>query len=251
MRSVAVFLFLLAVIASARADNPGVVSKEEIAARYSGLSPADIHEAPVEGFYEIAVGTRVTYITHDGRYLFQGDIIQLADEQNLTETRRAQNRAAAIAAVAPETEIVFAPKNGVAKHRIYIFTDMDCGYCRQFHRDIAAVNALGIEVYYLSYPRTGPNTDSWAKAEGVWCAADRKAALTRAKLGADVPAVPGCTAKAVGEHYELGRKIAITGTPAIYSESGVELGGYLPPNELALRLEFLDEPQALAPTPPK
>ncbi len=251
MRSVAVFVFLLAVIANARADNRGVVSKEEIAARYSGLSPADIHEAPVEGFYEIAVGTRVTYITQDGRYLFQGDIIQLADEQNLTETRRAQNRAAAIAAVAPETEIVFAPKNGVAKHRIYIFTDMDCGYCRQFHRDIAAVNALGIEVHYLSYPRTGPNTDSWAKAEGVWCAADRKAALTHAKLGTDVPAVAGCTTKTVGEHYELGRKIAITGTPAIYSESGVELGGYLPPNELALRLEFLDEPKASAHTPPK
>jgi thiol:disulfide interchange protein DsbC len=122
-----------------------------------------------------------------------------------------------------------------------VFTDVDCGYCRQLHRDIDTLTALGIEVRYLSYPRTGPNTESWTKAEHVWCAKDRGTALTEAKRGADVPSTPGCTATPVAAQYELGRSVGVSGTPAIFAETGEELGGYLPPAALFERLEQLVE----------
>lgn len=208
-------------------------------ARYPGVSVDDIHDGPLPGFYEVVVGGQVSYVTTDARLLFRGEIIDLATQRNLTEARRAENRAAMLASVDPAKEIVFSPADGVVKHRITVFTDVDCGYCRQLHSQIALYNALGIEVRYMAYPRTGPNTESWYKAEHVWCASDRQANLTRAKLGGDVPAVPGCTAP-VAEQYELGRRVGVTGTPTVFSEGGVELGGYVAPDALLARLEKLD-----------
>jgi thiol:disulfide interchange protein DsbC len=215
------------------------LTKEEFAARHAGLDASDIHDGPIAGVWEIVVGTGVSYVTQDGRFLIQGEITDLDSQRNLTEARRAESRAALLAALDPETAIVFAPENGRTKHRVYVFTDVDCGYCRQFHRDIAAVTALGIEVRYVAYPRTGPNTESWAKAENVWCASDRRTALTQAKLGAAVVPVPGCTTTPVAAHYDLGRRLGLTGTPGVYAESGVELGGYVPPDALLAELDKL------------
>ena len=137
--------------------------------------------------------------------------------------------------------IVFKPASGEVKHTITIFTDVDCGYCRQFHREIDKVTALGIEVHYLFYPRTGPNTESWTKADQVWCAADHNSALTRAKLGGEIPKSAAC-ATPVESHFELGQRIGVRGTPAIFNEAGDLIGGYLPPATLA---KVLDDPNAL------
>jgi thiol:disulfide interchange protein DsbC len=143
--------------------------------------------------------------------------------------------------VDPASMIVFKPATGPVKHKITIFTDIDCGYCRQFHREIDKVTALGIEVHYLFFPRTGPNTESWTKADQVWCAPNHNAALTRAKLGGEIPKVTACETP-VEAHYELGRDVGVRGTPAIFSDTGELIGGYLPPATLA---KVLDDPNAV------
>ena len=82
----------------------------------------------------------------------------------------------------PESEmLVFSPKD--PKYTITVFTDIDCGYCRKLHSQIAEYNRLGIRVRYLFFPRSGPDTESWHKAEAVWCSSNRNDALTRAKNG--------------------------------------------------------------------
>jgi thiol:disulfide interchange protein DsbC len=214
------------------------ITKEALAARFPEVNVRDIADGPVPGFYEVVSGTSVVYITTDGRFLLRGDIVDLDSRTNLTDARRAQSRATLLATIDPAKEIVFAPPSGEAKHRIFVFTDVDCGYCRQFHRQIADVNALGIEVHYVSYPRTGPNTASWTRAENVWCSPDRKTALTEAKLGKEIAPVAGCSAP-IAEEYGLGQRIGLTGTPGVYSESGVDLGGYVPAQQLLERLDAL------------
>jgi thiol:disulfide interchange protein DsbC len=204
----------------------------------NGISAADISDAPIPGMYEVAVGANVAYVTKDGRYIIRGDIIDVETSANVSEETRARARATMLGSVDPATMIVFKP-NGAVKHTITIFTDVDCGYCRQFHREIDKVTALGIEVHYLFYPRTGPNSESWTKADEVWCAPDHNSALTRAKLGGSLPE-PGC-ATPVAEHFELGQRIGVRGTPAIFNEAGDLIGGYLPPATLA---KVLDDPNA-------
>lgn len=215
------------------------LSREELAAKLNGVEPSDIKDSPVAGVYEVAVGSDVAYVTSDGRYLMQGELYDLASHQNLTEKTRSTARVDLLGSVDRDHMIVFSPKDGVVKHTVTIFTDVDCGYCRQFHREIDKVNALGIEVHYLSYPRTGPDTDSWFKAEKVWCAKDRNAALTRAKLGGSLPDEI-CDDNPVADDYDLGHQVGVRGTPAIFSESGEYLGGYLPPATLAKRLDEED-----------
>jgi thiol:disulfide interchange protein DsbC len=217
----------------------GTISKEELVSRYPNLRADDIEDGPIAGLYQVSVAGKVSYVTTDGRYLIRGEIVDLSTHNNLTEDARVKARSEMFRTIDPATEIVFSPAPGEVKHRVFVFTDVDCGYCRQFHREIAAVNALGIEVRYLSFPRTGPNTESWSKAEGVWCAADRKAALTQAKLGGEVAAVPDCTSAPIATHYELGQRAGLSGTPGVYSESGADLGGYSPPQQLLERLEAL------------
>ena len=217
------------------------LTKEELASRLNGITAADITDAPIPGMYEVAVGANVAYVTKDGRYIVRGDIIDVETSANVSEETRARARATMLGSVDPASMIVFKPANGAVKHTITIFTDVDCGYCRQFHREIDKVTALGIEVHYLFYPRTGPNTESWTKADEVWCAAERNSALTRAKLGGSLPDAPACSTP-VADHFELGQRIGVRGTPAIFNEAGDLIGGYLPPATLA---KVLDDPDAL------
>jgi len=228
----------LASLAAAAQDQ--VLSKEQLAEEFPGIEVGDILDAPIPGMYEVAVGSSVAYVSKDGRYLLQGDLYDLDANANLTEKRRSRGRLGLLAGVDSATEIVFGPPAEDVKHRITIFTDIDCGYCRQFHRDIDKVNALGIEVHYLFYPRTGPDTESWDKADRVWCAKDRNTALTQAKLGGRVPEET-CESTPVQSHYDLGNLIGVRGTPSIFAESGEQLGGYLTPDELIGLLGTLAE----------
>jgi thiol:disulfide interchange protein DsbC len=224
---------------AAMAASAQELTKEELASRLNGITAADITDAPIPGMYEVAVGANVAYVTKDGRYIIRGDIIDVETSANVSEETRARARATMLGTVDPASMIVFKPANGAVKHTITIFTDVDCGYCRQFHREIDKVTALGIEVHYLFYPRTGPNTESWTKADEVWCAPDHNAALTRAKLGGSLP--ESACATPIADHFDLGQRIGVRGTPAIFNEAGELIGGYLPPATLA---KVLDDPNA-------
>jgi len=130
--------------------------------------------------------------------------------------------------------LIFSPKD--PKYTVTVFTDVDCQYCRKLHSQIAEYNRLGIRVRYLLYPRTGPNTVSWTKAEQVWCSADRNEALTRAKLGQELKS-KACTENPVARTYALGQDFALQGTPAIVMADGDMLPGYVPPDVLAQHLK--------------
>jgi thiol:disulfide interchange protein DsbC len=124
----------------------------------------------------------------------------------------------------------FKPK-GETRAVVSVFTDVDCGYCRKLHLEMADMNALGIEVRYLAFPRAGVGSPTYDKIVSAWCADDRNQALTDLKLGKDIPnrACPNPVAK----QYELGHDIGVTGTPAIVLEDGRLLPGYMPAAELA------------------
>ena len=218
----------------------GEMTKEELAATLPGVQASDIHDSPLPGMYEIVLDSDVVYVSRDGSYLIQGDVFDLQERRNLTEGRRAQARADILASVDPESLIVFSPDLENVRHTVTVFTDIDCGFCRQLHREMDQINALGVEVRYLSYPRTGPDTESWFKADKVWCAGDRQTAFTDAILEDTLPEL-SCDATPVASHFQLGRQVSVLGTPTILTSDGVQLGGYLAPDELITKLEALAE----------
>jgi thiol:disulfide interchange protein DsbC len=198
-------------------------------ATLAGVKPDDVQPTPVAGIFEVLRGSDILYMTRDGQYAFAGDLYQVPSRANLTEVHRRELRRKLIDAVPESRMVVFSPPD--PKYTVTVFTDVDCSYCRALHRQIAEYNRLGVRVRYVFYPRTGPDTESWRKAEQVWCSADRKAALTRAKLGEALDA-PVCANTPVAQEYELGQAIGLEGTPGIVAANGALVGGYVPPDTL-------------------
>jgi thiol:disulfide interchange protein DsbC len=200
-----------------------------------GGAPDGVAPTPVPGIVEVRRGADIVYMSSDGKYVFTGDLYQVATHKNLTEARQRDLRRSLIDSLPESQMVVFSPPK--PKYTITVFTDVDCVYCRAFHKQIATYNQLGVRVRYVFFPRTGPNTESWYKAEQVWCSADRKAALTRAKLGEGLSAKV-CSDNPVARTYALGAAIGLEGTPGIVASNGAMLGGYLAPDALLQALEL-------------
>lgn len=203
--------------------------RSRVVAKLPGATPNDVAASPVPGLYEVTMGGVIVYVSEDGRHLVSGNVYDLETQVNLTAGRRSAARAKALAAASESQMIVFGPPS--AKMTVTVFTDIDCGFCRRFHNQIAEVNKAGVRVRYMMFPRTGPGTESWKKAEQVWCSADRRDALTRAKRGEDLKARP-CGDGPVKAQYELGSDLGVEGTPAIFTQYGDYVGGYMTPDEL-------------------
>ena len=72
----------------------------------------------------------------------------------------------------------------------------------------------------------------------VWCAKDRRDALTRATRGEAVSTErSSCSDAVIAKHYELGQQLGILGTPMIVLSDGTSLGGYMAPEKLVAALE--------------
>lgn len=194
-----------------------------------------IADSTLPGFYEVVMGNQVLYVSADGKFLLTGSVWDIANKRDLTDARKGEMRKTALARVGEDKRIVFPAKD--AKHTVSVFTDIDCGYCRRLHQQMADYNKLGISVEYLFFPRSGLSGESFDKAVAVWCSADRNAALTRSKNGEKVEAKT-CP-NPISEEYELGMKVGVTGTPMVIAEDGTQIGGYLAPDQMLARLDAL------------
>jgi len=204
-----------------------------IAKKFPDMKIDDVRPSPMQGVYEVSMGGDVTYISADGRYLIAGDMYEIDSRTNLTENGRQKSRMQALAKLDEKDMIVFKPQK--VKYTITVFTDVECGYCRKLHSEIAQLNDRGVQVRYLAYPRAGPGTDDWAKMEAVWCSIDRKKAITEAKAGKTVKAAQCSTP--IAKQYQLGEKLGVRGTPAIFTDGGEYIGGYLAPDQMVSKLE--------------
>ncbi len=222
----AAMLLLIAVPAASDDVSPELQKVRKIVSeRFVEIAPEEVFDSPIPGWYMIRKGAIVAYITGDGRYLLQGDLIDLDRNANLSELSRNDARVEMMSAVPDDHLIVFSPEH--VEHSIAVFTDIDCTFCRRLHAQIDQYMAEGIEVRYFLYPRNGPRSASWVKAENVWCADDRNEALTLAKLEKEFP-TRSCDASMVSTHYSIGQNVGLTGTPAIVLDNGTLFSGYMP-----------------------
>lgn len=208
--------------------------RQKVGEMFDLIAPEHINASPVDGWYTIQKGSIIAYISGDGRYLLQGDLIDLDNQVNLSEASRSDARRELMSAVTDEQVILFSPSK--VKYSVSVFTDVECTYCRRLHNQIDEYLAHGIEVRYLLYPRNGPASRSWNTSEEVWCASDRNEALTMAKLDRELEKV-ACDTSMVQDHYIIGRDIGLSGTPAIVFGDGTLISGYLPPDQLKARLD--------------
>ncbi|RDS82719.1 disulfide isomerase DsbC N-terminal domain-containing protein [Dyella psychrodurans] len=190
--------------------------------------------APMPGFYQVITSGHLVYVSADGKYVMNGDLIDGVKGTSLTDDAWATYRKAELAKVPVSERIVFAPPH--PKYTVTVFTDVTCPYCRVLHSQIAAINKEGIAVQYLAWPRSGVTgedgkpTSTYNEMVSIWCASDRNDAFTQAKKGRD-PKPTTCN-NPVKDQFDLGLKLGVTGTPAVYAEDGTQIGGYLAPEQM-------------------
>ncbi|MCK7595666.1 DsbC family protein [Microbulbifer sp. CAU 1566] len=215
---------------------------KQIKAKLSAGNPqakfGDVRESPMPGLYEVEVnGGNVLFVSKDGGHFIAGDLFEVKPEQvvNISEQRRGRARAAVMDQQDLDDMIVYSPK-GKAKAHIYVFTDVDCGYCQKLHNDVPELNRRGIEVRYLAFPRAGLNSVGYRKIATAWCADDPNKTLTDLKNRKNVP-IKVCNDNPVAAQYKLGNEaIDVRGTPTIVMEDGTVVPGYLPPDTLVKAL---------------
>ena len=216
-------------------------SEKEILGNLSAVRP-DLNfdfvgEAALPGFYAVQVrGGPLLYVSADGGHFFDGNLYQITPKQFVDVRELALNgtRRDVFATRGTDDLIVFKPA-GQTKAIINVFTDVDCGYCRKLHNEVPQLNAMGIEVRYLAFPRAGLESDSYDKIATAWCSDTPNETLTAIKNGKRI-STSVCTDNPVADHYSLGSSLGVTGTPAIILMDGTLIPGYKPAAELA---EFL------------
>lgn len=218
-----------------------VVSAETtpIEQRLSGLLPnvsdAVINETPMPGIMEVRIGSDILYMSDDGRYLFQGRVVDLETQRDLTDAAMASVRKDQINSLDRAEFVSFG--NDGADYELLVFTDPDCGFCRRLHEKMDEYNAAGIRIHYLAFPRAGEGSQTYNNMVSVWCADDRQGAMDVAKAGG-TPRAATCD-NPVLEQYQLGQRLGVTGTPSLMTFNGDIIPGYVPPDQLRERLDRL------------
>lgn len=233
MKPLLLFLAFLLVVVPAHADAPEAALRAKLARALPGIELGALQPAPVPGLYQVAVGTDVLYVSADGRYMILGDVVDLSTKKNLSKAERGRLILAALAGEPEDRMLVIGPEH--PKRTITVFTDVDCPYCAKLHQEaVPKLTAAGVKVRYLLYPRAGIGSSTYKKSVAVWCAEDRIAAIGIAKAGGKLP-MKTCP-NPVAEHYALGQRVGLRGTPMIIFDDGRVVAGYAPAEQLLAAL---------------
>lgn len=207
--------------------------KAKLNAKMPELQLEAVRPSAIPGVFEVQRGTLFGYITADGRYLISGDLVNLETGEEITETSRKQMRLDELAKIGDQY-VAFDPPGGKAQNAVTVFVDVDCGYCRKLHEELASYNALGIGFHYVFFPRAGLGSESERQLDAAWCSPDRKMAVSRAIQGEKFTAKACATPTKL--HYELAAKLGVRGTPLMILPTGDTINGYVPAAQLAQRL---------------
>lgn len=222
-----------------------------LATKVPGVRPSRVDNSPVPGFYQVIADGEVLYVSNNGEFMFVGDVFNVnkSVRTSLTEDVRKQARLDVLNSIPESDMVVYTPESGKVEHTVTVFTDIDCGYCRKFHKEMKDYLAKNIKVRYMSFPRAGVGSESYNKARTVWCSKDRNKAMDDAKLGNDFKASTDlCDDKSVDNSYALVRKLGLRGTPALLLDDGSLLPGYMPADRLRATLDRFKEQQTLSTT---
>lgn len=208
-------------------ESASTIIQRKLSAVRPDLGFKVLGESSIAGIYEVQVdGGPLLFVTSDGSHFIDGNLYQITPTQfiDLKELRLIEMRRQLFSQLSADEMIVFKPA-GKTKAIINVFTDIDCGYCRKLHKEVPKLNAMGVEVRYLAYPRAGLESESYLKIATAWCADDPNQSLTNFKNGRE-SSISICDDNPVADHFKLGGSIGVTGTPATILMDGTLLPGY-------------------------
>ena len=234
-------LLSLALFSSAAlAASPADTIKQQFKQSFPQISLSKVEKTPVSGIYQVVTSSgELLHASADGKHLFTGDMLRMEaiGSVNVSEQWRSTQRVESLKEL-KDKDLVVYPAKGEEKGEVLVFTDTSCGYRRKFHTEIPEINEKGITVKYVAWPRYGLQSPAGQTMLNVWCSDDRESAMTEAKTNKPVSAPAGktCDTALIQDQIALGQRVGVRGTPAVYTNSGRQLGGYVKAGQLAQQL---------------
>lgn len=199
--------------------------------RLPKLPPIDeVSKTPVPGLYEVRYGgSEIMYSDEKGDFVIvNGSMVDTKTRTDMTEARL--DKLLAIDFDKLPLKDAISIKQGKGSRKMAVFVDPNCGYCKRFERDIAAIKDVTIYTFLL--PILGP--DSTAKSKDIWCGKEPAQAWRAWMLDGVPPAKTAgkCDSQAIDRNLEFGRKHRINGTPAVFFADGTRKPGALPAEQV-------------------
>lgn len=220
---------LMLLCMSAQADEASV--KKAIEAKV-GAKVSSISKTPyLGGLYEVFVDGQILYTDDKVSALMFGAMLDGKTMKNLTEER--MQKLTAIKFTDLPLELAVKQVRGDGKRVFATFEDPNCGYCKKLAKDMAKLD--NVTIYTFLYPILSP--DSLEKSKQIWCAADKAKVWTDWMVDSKTPGGKGdCDTAAVQKSLEMGRRLAINGTPTIFFADGERIPGAVPVAKIEQKL---------------
>ncbi len=178
-----------------------------------------VHPAPISGLYEVLVGNDIFYTDASGKYLFQGEIIELATGKNITEQR--QNDLNRIKWSDLNQSNAFKTVRGNGSRQLAIFSDPNCGYCKRLEKSLQQLDNITIYTYLI--PILSP--DSAQKAKQIWCSADPSKTYIDWMVNGVTPNGKSDCTTPLDKNLAFAKTYGITGTPTLFFIDGSRFPG--------------------------
>ena len=195
--------------------------KQKLAQRVPDLPPVEsARTAPMSGLIEIKAGGNIFYTDASGEYLIEGQLIETRTQRNLPEERLDEINRVDVANLPVKDAIVW--KSGNGKRRLVVFSDPNCGYCKQLEREVQKLKDVTVHTYMIGIL----GDDSRTKVDNIWCTRDRTQTWLDWMLqGATPPRSMGLCGSPGQRNLALAQKLRVNGTPAVFFEDGSRLPG--------------------------
>lgn len=183
-------------------------------AKVKSVSPA-----PVSGLYEVLVGNDIFYTDTSGKYLIQGEIIELASGKNITEQRQADLNRIKWSDLTPANAIKNVRGNG--SRQLAVFSDPNCGYCKRLEKSLQQLDNVTIYTYLI--PILSP--DSAQKSKQIWCSADPYKAYMDWMINGITPSGKADCSTPLDKNMAFAKTYGVTGTPTLFFTDGSRFPG--------------------------
>ena len=216
------FFSLLIFIFSSVANADEASLKKSLTPYFPNEKIEVLKRVPSLQLYEITIGDQIFYVDEKAKYFFSGHLFDLKNEKNLTEERLQEIRSARkvdINSLPLEHAIQEVKGNG--EHKLVIFSDPNCGYCKRLEKELIHIN--NVTIYTFLYPIL---KGSKRISEAIWCSDDKLKSWNNFMINGTTPTGKECNAP-IDALLRTGKQHGFNSTPTIVFANGKTVPGMI------------------------
>jgi thiol:disulfide interchange protein DsbC len=226
-KALAVIMFLLFASSLHAADLVAKVKEMQIVKDLFGDKAKVVEAKDLGSLYEVVASVpgrekQIVYVTKDGSYLLMGGYLLDKKKENLTKERYEQVNRVDVSKLPLQDAIVI--KKGSGAKKLYMFTDVDCPFCKKTYGWLKTQNDYTL--YVFLYP-LDMHPNALEKSVKVLCDSNPGTAFEQADADQQLSADKCETGeKILQKHKALAAEIGVTGTPLILTGTGTRITGF-------------------------